>query len=591
MTNIDKDIIQFFSDEVSDILTDWEKYCLNLESGYSKKTCESLARIAHNLKGTAHAIGLATFASFVHDIEDLISSIASKHTPITPKSIQLLFDSQSIMQNWLDELCSDGDYFPSEEMEPIKKALAQFKVKSGQEVPLEKDKNDKNVTNTTKNDGPLNQQELDQEFTDQEQGTIRQDNDFRQKKPVAHAQSIRVSPQKLDTLFQLLGELSTQHAIVSHGNTTNSLNSSQCQNAISLTSKLIREVQSNALSLRMHSLRDLFQKLERAAKDVARKQQKSVEIDIEGVHVELDKTVIDKIGDSLVHVLRNAVDHGLETKEERANNNKSETGKIRIEAIQQIDGILIKIEDDGKGLDSEKIVQKAIQKKIIPEGQKLTPHQIHQLILLPGFSTTDKVTHISGRGIGMDILKSSIEDMGGKLEINSTYGQGTAFLIYLPATLNIIDALIIRVSQSNYAVPIQDLSEIIDLSRYSIEPAGTSGKMIFVRGKATPIEDLSVMLPIWDQMMTEDVNNNQNAVPEKVAILTKAGEKRIAFQVDHILGQQTIVVRRLVGDLNFRDEFGGTTIFGDGEPGLILDLHSLTNKFFRTIETDARRDA
>lgn len=388
--------------------------------------------------------------------------------------------------------------------------------------------------------------------------------------------------------MQYIGELSIHLSIIWQARQSNLLDSEAARNAIYFCHKIIKDLQSQSLSLRMQPLQSFFQRMERTAKDVARTQNKPVDIKFFGETVELDKSVIERMTDAFVHILRNAVDHGLESADDRLRIGKPGRGCLTISAVNQANMVTISVADDGKGLDSEKIMAKAVEKGLVKAGQNLTPEEIYRLILLPGFSTADKLTEISGRGVGMDVVSKSIYELSGTLEIKSKKGYGTEFRINLPTSVSIFDALIISIEGLKYAVPIQDISEVIDLSTFQINTSTQSSRMISLRGLVVPVQDLKEYL----RTVRRAIGNRDEVLPR---VVPKSGQKSpalivktnsghfVAFSADMIHGLQSTVVRKLTGKFEKMPGIIGSTILGDGEPGMILSLPQLAQFYSEKI--------
>lgn len=391
-------------------------------------------------------------------------------------------------------------------------------------------------------------------------------------KKAASNETIRISAHKLDQLIQVIGELSIHQSIIWHARGEQNNNSKMYTNSVQLSQKLTKELYDRALSLRMQPLQSVFQRLERNITDLSRDLLKPVKIDILGSEVELDKTVIEKIIDPLTHIVRNAIDHGIEPAEARLSSGKSETGLIQICARQDTFGVELVVKDDGKGLASEKIRKKAIEKGLISENKSLSEKEIFNLIFLPGFSTAEKVTDVSGRGVGMDVVRRTLEDLRGTIDIDSRVGQGTTFTITLPTSVSIIDAMLVKISGHNYVIPVGVVEEVITFDESDIE---LKQKMLNYKGKVLPIQNLNQLMNTKNRSYDKD----QKKSDLSTVIVCKHGESQIGFLIDKIIEQQQIVIRPL--NENISGAFGilGGTILGNGEPGLIVDIPALTQHY------------
>jgi two-component system chemotaxis sensor kinase CheA len=313
----------------------------------------------------------------------------------------------------------------------------------------------------------------------------------------------------------------------------------------------------------MIPLKSTFQKMARLVRDVSAKVGKKVRLEISGEDTELDKTVIEEIGDPLVHIIRNSVDHGIEPQEERLTKGKPADGHIRLNAFHRSGNIVIEIEDDGKGLSKDKILRKAIEKGLVEENASLSDQQVYNLIFAAGFSTAEKVTDISGRGVGMDVVKKNIERLRGKVELTTEEGKGTKTIIKLPLTLAIIDGMIVQVGDEKYIVPMLSIEESIRPRKEDVSTVQQRGELINVRGDLLPMVRL---------------HNLYNVKPKKTdpweaLILIVEGEgQRCGILVDDLIGQQQIVIKSLGEQFHNVKGVSGSAILGDGRVGLILDV-------------------
>ena len=320
--------------------------------------------------------------------------------------------------------------------------------------------------------------------------------------------------------------------------------------------------------MRMVPLKSTFQKMARLVRDVSTKAGKKVRLEVSGEETELDKTVIEEIGDPLVHIIRNSVDHGIEPQDERIAKGKPAEGLVRLNAFHKGGNIIIEIEDDGKGLCKDKLLKKAIEKGLVEESASLSDQQIYNLIFAAGFSTAEKVTDISGRGVGMDVVKKNVDRLRGKVDITTVEGKGTKISIKLPLTLAIIDGMIVQVGDEKYIIPMLSIEESIRPSKEQISTVQQRGEMLSIRGNLLPIVRL---------------HNLYNVKPKKTnpweaLILIVEGEgQRCGVLVDDLLGQQQIVIKSLGEQFRNVRSVSGSAILGDGHVSLILDVGGIMN--------------
>lgn len=394
----------------------------------------------------------------------------------------------------------------------------------------------------------------------------------RQMEASAHSKktdtaSIRVDTDKIDKLINLVGELVITQSMLSDLGTRFEM--SQMPVLLERVAQLernTREIQERVMSIRMLPIGTAFARFPRLVRDLSAKAGKKIQLVLSGEETELDKTVIESINDPLTHLVRNSADHGLEAPEERLDNNKPELGTIRLNAFHAGGSICITVEDDGRGLNRNKILAKAIKQGLISENDKLPDDQIWSLIFKPGFSTAEKITDISGRGVGMDVVKRNIETLGGTVSIKTTEGRGTVFTLKLPLTLAIIEGMTIRVGQETYIVPLLSILESIQPKPGMIKTVVEKGELINVRGTYLPVVRMYEVFSLQPE-----ITDPTQAI---LLILETEGEQ-VAVMVDEILGQQQVVIKSM--EQNFRKVEGiaGATILGDGTVGFILDVRGL----------------
>lgn len=596
MTNFDEEIVSSFLEEAADVLVEWERTCLDLEKNPRANVGNALFRSSHNLKGASFAVGLGAFGAFVHEIENVISSIVGAEEPISSEIVSLLLDCHAVLSEWIEGLKKNLGFQPETE-----KIIAR--LQSAIVVPnfdkSESETRDILVSSAIPDseNTPLAQEELDSIFgeakrqVDREkirfskdtkisffnEGDDEQELVTTEMKSSKKAETLRINAFKLDEIIQLIGELSIHQTIIYQANRSGNLETQDVQNAIHFSNRITKDLHSMALSLRMYPLEKLFQRLERVARDVACSVGKNILVEVEGASVELDRSVIEKIADPLIHIVRNAVDHGIESVAERRNSGKTEVGTLKISASQDSGGVCIQISDDGCGLDPELLMERAIQKGFVSTEKTLAEDKLYRLIFEPGFTTADEATEFSGRGVGLDVVMETVETLRGSIDLKNNKGGGIEFVIFLPTSLSILEALVVDVDQIKYAVPMQELLEIIDLSNYDVETTGDRGRMISLRGNVIPLEPLFSYLPTEQERHSQSISSGTSP-----ALVVRDGGNLIAFEVDQILSQQQVVVRQLSRQLSKLKGLGGCTILEDGEPGMILSLPELAKSYFES---------
>ena len=380
---------------------------------------------------------------------------------------------------------------------------------------------------------------------------------------------VKLDTAKLDALIDLVGELVIAQSMVVQDPSIQSLESRNLARSLRQLSRTTSELQRNAMSLRMVPVRSAFQKMGRLVRDISAQQKKQVQLVLDGEETELDRNIVEKLADPLVHMIRNAVDHGLESPEERVANGKSALGTVRLSASHQRGGILIRIQDDGKGLNSQKILSKGIERGLVSPTAELTESEIYNIIFMPGFSTAETITDLSGRGVGMDVVKKNIESLRGKVEIQSVLGRGTTFTILLPLTLAIIDGLMVGVGNDRYIIPTISVRESFRPKPESVTTIHERGALVSVRGKQTPI------LRLGEFLGTEGVKAKN--YEDGIIIVVESGDEMRGILVDELIGKQEVVIKSLGETFKDQHLLAGAAVLGDGSVGLILDVDTLVN--------------
>lgn len=381
--------------------------------------------------------------------------------------------------------------------------------------------------------------------------------------------TVRVNTDKLDSLMDVVGELViVQGQLVETARQLAGGPTSPLQRNVSQLNRITKELQRTAMALRMIPIKPTFQKMERLVRDLARDFGKKVHFATHGDETELDRTVVEEIGDPLVHMVRNALDHGLESSSARVEAGKPESGKLELKAYHEGGDIVVELSDDGRGIDPDRILKKALEKKLIAAGSELTREEIFALIFAPGFSTAEKVTAVSGRGVGMDVVKRNIEKLRGKIEVTSEVGKGSTFKIKLPLTMAIIDGLVVRVGTDRFILPTTSVQRALRPRRESISTIHGRGEVLDLRGRLVPIHRLHQRFGI-----SHDAENPWDGI---VVIVEHSG-KISALLVDEMVSKQEVVIKNLGAFMQNLPGVAGGAILGDGNIALILDPASLLN--------------
>jgi two-component system chemotaxis sensor kinase CheA len=379
--------------------------------------------------------------------------------------------------------------------------------------------------------------------------------------PSESYQSIRVSSDKLDILVNLVGELVTLQARLAQ--TVNEQNHSKLQAVSEEIERITWDLRDNALNIRMMPVGGTFTKFKRLIRDLSQELGKEVELVIEGAETELDKNVIEKLNDPLVHIIRNSIDHGIEMPEERLWKGKPAKGRLMLSAQHSGMHVLIKISDDGAGMNKETILNKAREKGLVAPDAELSEKEILNLIFAPGFSTAKEVTSVSGRGVGMDVVKRALDNLRGSIEVASTLGEGTSIVLKLPLTLAIIEGLLVDVSGDNFIIPLNLVEECLELTKEDVKKA--NGKQLArVRGELVPYISLREKFSI----------EGEPSEVQQIVVVVDDG-RRTGFLVDKVIGEHQTVLKSLGKFYENVDGVSGATILGDGTVALILDVQRL----------------
>jgi two-component system chemotaxis sensor kinase CheA len=393
----------------------------------------------------------------------------------------------------------------------------------------------------------------------------------RRKKPAAKdAGSIRVGIDKVDNLMNLVGELVITQAMLSQygRDAEEGLDLMSMRDTLEQLARNTRELQEAVMQVRMLPVSVTFSRFPRLVHDLGTKLGKKVELELSGEQTELDKTVLEKIGDPLVHLIRNSLDHGIEDEATRLAAGKPAHGTIFVSAAHESGNIVIRVADDGGGLNGERILRKARERGLVAEDEELSQQQIHDLIFMPGFSTADVVSDVSGRGVGMDVVRSNITEIGGRVDVSSTPGEGSVFQITLPLTLAILDGQLVRVGVQTYVIPLLSIIETVQVDPARLNVITGQSTVYRLRGEAIPVVNIHRVLKV-----SGDAQSGTER--ERLLVIVESGRSVIGLAVDELLEQHQVVIKSL--ESNFRQVPGtlGATILGDGTVSLIIDIAGL----------------
>lgn len=554
----------------------------------------NIFREFHSLKGAAGFLGLNTINILCHEAESLLDKIRKHELVCGHDMIEVLLKSADVIklvnEGVHDSIEKAKKDMPNAEIElPVYRidelvdyinALMKGSAEAAGYTSEEEAEEEAKLGDILKSKHVISEDQLEKALQKQERkplGQILVDMGAVDNKTVGEAlvaqeekrrkmrvSALKVDTEKLDGLMDLVGELVISQSLVAQDSAlSDEMNRGLMRNITNL-GKITKNIQDHVMSLRMVPLRQTFQKMSRLVRDLSKKMNKPVVFEVSGEDTEIDKTIIEELNDPLVHLLRNSMDHGIETPEERHALGKNITGVINLSAYHSGGSVHIEINDDGKGMDREKILRKAVEKGLVAQDAELSEHDIYNLIFMPGFSTHDVATDISGRGVGMDVVYSNIDRLGGRVDINSKPGEGANITVKLPLTMAIVDGMIVRIGSERFIIPTISIRESIRPKKEEVSTVKREGEMVNVRGNLLPLIKLREALQI---------DNAAAQHPwEGLVIIVESDGREYGFMVDDLLGQQQVVIKSLGKRFKGLPGVSGGTILGDGRIGLILDV-------------------
>lgn len=607
-----------FLEESEDLLESAENAFLQLENDRENpELLNNIFRLAHNLKGTSRAVGFSQLAELTHTAENLILKL--KDGTMTPSDVVVstLLDFKDLVNQMVEGLKQDiNANFDISGLQHKIESLISGEVQSDLvSDPVENKAQDAKSNHSDQAGEPVQESFIGNDavydslrengFSEEEIEALKNEaipsasafeeevkspqaqaatepqktEDVAQKESSASSpkknkaetdESIRVKLSRIDMINNVIGELVILQTVISQRR-FEFVQDDLTNKSIGMMGKLFKEVQELAMSLRMLPLKTTFQKMARIVRDTSKALEKDVQLNLVGEDTEVDKTVLEKLSDPLVHIVRNAVDHGLEAPEVREAAGKNKTGVVELFAYHEGSNLVIQITDDGKGIDPEVIRNKAIDKGIISSGSNISDQEVIQLIFHPGFSTKEQVTEVSGRGVGMDVVKTNIEQLGGEVKLMSKVGQGSSLKIILPLTLAIIEGIVIRADEEKYVLPLSQIYEITRVRSSEIEDFSGVAKLFRLRGEVLPLFYINKKI---GKKADQDLES-------QTVIVVRGLNYVFGVVVDDIINQQQIVIKKLGEDIKNMNGIIGSAIMADGMPSLIIDLFELFKNDFK----------
>ena len=570
-----QEIIDDFLVEADELIASLDTNLVALESTPGDlELLNEIFRAAHTVKGTSSFLGFEQVTGLTHKMEDVLNKLRKAELKVTPEIMDTLLESVDILKVLLDNVRNKND----EELN-LDNIIARL-------IASDEGNNEGNVVPeaaTTEDKADLETAQPTAEDADQpvelsvDEPANRMTNTAAIKnRPVkiAKEQTIRVDVDRLDSLMNLMGELvlsrngllQTINAVTKDEHMTEV--AEKLNNSAASVNYITSELQEAVMKMRMQPIGKVFSKFPRMVRDLSRDLKKEINLQLEGETTELDKSVIEEIGDPLVHIIRNSCDHGIELPEDRVAAGKPSSGQVTISASQEGSNIIIKIQDDGKGLDAQVLGRKAVEKGLATENEveRMSDRDIFKFIFAAGFSTAKVVSDVSGRGVGMDVVRTNIEKLNGQVELDSQLGVGTTIIIKLPLTLAIIQGLLLESDDEVFILPLASVYETVRTDNVSIYYVNQKPVMR-LRDEIIPLINMG-------QILRENVSGF--TLTEKTyAVVVGLADRKLGILIDHFLGQEEVVIKSLGKYLGSTTGIAGATILGDGRIRLIVDLIGL----------------
>ncbi len=581
----DPELLKEFIEEAKEHLSTIELNMLGLETNpEDTEAINTVFRPFHSIKGVAGFLNLTEIHHLSHEVENLLDSARSGKMAVTDSVIDIVLGGTDILKGLLEEL-ERGESGRKESSPVVKNFLEKVKNFSGDpsvgsEVPVRK------VGEILVEHGVLNDEAVEgiaekgksegRKFGEAaiEEGAASPREVSKALREQRHntesAASVRVDTRKLDNLVDMVGELVIAQSMVLQNTEILRIKDQKLQKDSVQLTRITAELQRISMSMRMVPIKSTFQKMTRLVRDLSKKTGKEVVLNMKGEETEIDRNMVEEIYEPLVHMVRNSIDHGIELPEERTRLGKNPTGTILIAAEQKGGNIVIDIEDDGQGLDAKRIRDKGIERGIISASDQLDENAIFDLIFHPGFSTNDKVTEVSGRGVGMDVVKKCVERLRGKMEVSSHLGKGSSFHMKIPLTMAIIDGMIIQIGAERFIVPTISLKESLKLSQEAYYTVHGSGELVKVRNSMMPL------VRLHDFFNEEPKYRN---AWEGLLLVVTEGLKSYCLLADAIVGRQEVVIKSLGGLFRQLPGISGGAILGDGKVALIIDVKGIISQY------------
>jgi two-component system chemotaxis sensor kinase CheA len=584
------DLVVEFIHESGENLATVDQTLLDIEKdGPSADSVNKLFRAFHTLKGVASFLRLEQVTRVAHTSETMLDMVRSGKLTAGTSVLDLVFDSTSMLRLLVEQVeVAMNQRRGLAKLADVPSLVARLEAATRGELPPPSalpPTNAKRVGEILVETGVVSTEELEsalesQKFSGKRLGEQLIAEHVVAPKVVAQAiraqaenaagvaktrELVKVDLERVDQLVETIGELVIVDSMVSNAPEIQQL-PGHLRNYLAQFSKITRELQELGMRMRMVPMRAEFQKMARMVRELTRRSDKQVRMEIRGESTEMDRSMVERIADPLVHLIRNAVDHGVESPNERVARGKPEIATIVLSAMHEGGSIVIEISDDGKGIDRERVIAKAVAQGLVSEGANLSETQVYDLLFMPGFSTAAQVTDVSGRGVGMDVVKRNVEALHGRIITYSTPGKGTTFRLVLPLTLAIIDGMVVRCGAERFILPTLSILESLKPTQDMLFSIGAMREQILVRGRTLPLLRMDRLL---------DIPDGHQDPTKGLVVIAESLRNRVALLVDEVVMKHQVVIKTLSTDLAVSHLFAGAAILSSGRVGLIINVESL----------------
>jgi two-component system, chemotaxis family, sensor kinase CheA len=555
----DLELLGDFVLESREHLASLESQLLTLEADPgASEALNSVFRGFHTIKGLAGFLELWDVQKVAHETETVLDRARSSQWVLTPDAIDVILESADYLRHWLTHLESTMREEPSDPptgQEALVLRIRALTVDPAGYAPAE----------ASEGTGGLAQMAAAVQAPPGSPAAVeapaRAD-----ARPRITAMAVKVDTAKLDYLVDMAGEMVIAETLIRHDPELSTLKSQVLQRKLAQMTRITAELQKTAMAMRLVPIGPLFCRMSRLVRDLARQFGKQVQMETEGDEIELDRTIVEELADPLMHMVRNALDHGIELPVDRIAGGKNRTARLLLKAQHHAGQVVIEVSDDGRGLDAAKIKAKAVQQGLITAEREVSENEIYSLIFEPGFTTAVQVTNVSGRGVGMDVVRRHIEKLRGRIEVRSSVGRGATFFLKLPLTLAIIEGLVVGVGTERYIVPLFAVREMFRPTKETIWSVQQRAEMALVRGK---------LLPVFRLYRRFGVKPKSENPTESILVVAEVEGSCYCLLVDELIGKQEVVIKSLGATFSNVTGIAGGAIMGDGRVGLILDLDLL----------------